>query len=269
MYRYCFRAILAAVLCFGLCASEAIAAERSVDCGKGQSLQHALDTAPKASGDIFYVQFEGICEEVVTIRRDNTRIDGGGTGTISGTVRVFSAEGVWLERLTVTGPGTGVVVSGAAAILSGANVTGNVLDGILIRRNSNVWARAGTYVGQNGNSGVFVDGSALQAQNTTFEGNSVDGILAVNGSSVSLANSRVLDNQGAGVALTLHSVLDIRSGSQFADNVLHGVLARLDSGVWISQPNVDFAGSIDCLDFESSFHTDYDWPSGPVNCSPF
>jgi hypothetical protein len=263
-----FRVTFAIILCVGLFASQAMAVERKVDCSIGQSLQKALDTAPAASGDIFYIQFDGVCEEVVTIRRDNVRIDGGGTGTIVGTINVLGSQGVWLERMTVTGPGPGVVVSQASAVLNHATVTGNEFDGILVRRNASVWARFSTVSG-NGHSGAYVDSSTIDAFNSTFEGNTVDGILAVSGSKVVLFRTRMIANQGAGVALTLHSILDIRAGSRFADNAGYGVLARLDSGVWISQPGVDFSDSIQCEDYESSFHTDHEWPSGPVYCSPF
>jgi hypothetical protein len=263
-----FGAMFAIIFGVGLFASPAIGVEAKVDCNKGQSVREALDRAPTASGKTFYIQFDGTCEENVTIRRDNVTIDGGGSGTIFGTVNIFGSQGVRLENLTVTGPRNGVVISQAYAMLTGVTVTENSWDGILVRRQGSVWIRRST-ISMNGRSGAFLEAALLDAVDSTFEGNAIDGILAVTGSKVILAQTKMLANHGAGVALTLHSILDIKSGSRFAGNLGHGVLARLDSGVWISQPGVDFSDAINCEDVESSFHTDHEWPSGPVNCSPF
>jgi pectin methylesterase-like acyl-CoA thioesterase len=272
MNNFIFKATVAITLCVGLFASQAIAFERKVDCNLNQSLQHAVDTAPPESSDIFYIQFKGTCEERVVIRRDNTRIDGGGIGTISGTVSVLQSNNVWLQNLTVTGPSNGVRVTGGSAILDGVTVTENQLDGILVQRQGSVSVRGGTVISGNGNSGAFIDASFLETNDATFEGNSIDGILAVSGSKVILANARLLGNQGAGVAATLHSIVDIRSDTQIANNGYGGlgVLARLDSGVWISgEENVEITDRIQCEDYESSFHTDHYWPAGPVWCSGF
>ena len=272
MNNFILKATLAVAFCVGLFASQAIALERKVDCNLNQSLQQAVDTAPTASGDIFYIQFEGTCEERVVIRRDNTRIDGGGIGTISGTVNVLQSDNVWLQDLTVTGPDNGVIVTGGSAFLTGVTITGNELDGILVRRQGSVSVRGGSIISGNGSSGAFIDASLLEAVNATFEGNSVDGILAVSGSKVLLTNARLLANQGAGVAVTLHSIVDIRSGTEIADNGHDGlgVLARLDSGVWISgEENVEITDRIQCEDYESSFHSDHAPPAGPVWCSGF
>jgi pectin methylesterase-like acyl-CoA thioesterase len=272
MNNFIFKATLAIAFSVGLFASQAIAVEKKVDCSKNQTLQQAVDTAPTASGDIFYIQFEGTCEERVVIRRDNTRINGGGIGTISGTVSVLQSDNVWLQDLTVTGPREGVRVTGGSAILDGVTVSGNELDGILVSRQGSVSVRGETIISANGNSGAFIDASVLDVNDATFEGNSIDGILAVSGSKVLLANARLLGNQGAGVAVTLHSIVDIRSDTQIAGNGYGGlgVLARLDSGVWISgEENVVITDRIQCEDYESSFHTDHDWPAGWVYCSGF
>ena len=272
MNNFILKATLAVAFCVGLFASQAIALERKVDCNLNQSLQHAVDTAPPESGDIFYIQFKGTCEERVVIRRNNIRINGGGIGTISGTVNVLQCDNVWLQDLTVTGPDNGVIVTGGSAMLSGVTITGNETDGILVRRQGSVSVRGGSIISGNGSSGAFIDASLLEAVNATFEGNSVDGILAVSGSKVLLTNARLLGNQGAGVAVTLHSIVDIRSGTEIADNGHDGlgVLARLDSGIWISgDENVVITDRIQCEDTESSFHDDHGWPGIPNYCSSF
>ena len=276
MNSFILKATLAIAFCVGLFASQAIAVE--VDCSENQSLQQAVDTAPPANGEIYTIHFQGTCEETVTIRRDNTWFDGGGIGTISGTIRVFNSDSVRLINLTVTGPGNGLIVNDGEAQLFGVTVTGNELNGISARRQGSVWVTNGTIISANGNSGAYLDAAILDVNDATFEGNTVDGILAVSGSKVILANARILGNQGAGVAVTLHSIVDIRSGSLVAGNgQAHrgrgygglGVLARLDSGVWISQENVEITDRIVCKDFESSFHTDHEWPAGLVYCSGF
>lgn len=258
---------------FGLCllASPAGAIEKKVDCDKGQTIQKALDTAPAAHGDRLDISFTGTCsEEYIDVRRDGVRIDGNDTGTVVGTIRVFGAQNVWLQNMTVTGSRDGVRVVAGNVVVSFATITGNDEGGINLRRGASVWLRGST-VSHNSESGVYMESSAMEVRNSIIEHNGIDGILAHVGSRVIISDSQLRNNGGVGLALALHSVADLRDGTRIYDHNWVGAFVRLDSALLLSgSNNVDLANpAVYCEDTESSFHNEHETPTGDIYCSSF
>jgi len=264
------RTSLVAILGLGLLASPAGAVEKKVDCDEGQTLQKALDTAPAAHGEGLEISFTGTCfEDNIAIRRDGVRIDGNESGTVVGSIRVYGAQNVWLQNMTVSGSGVGVLIVAGNVILSNAVITENESDGIQLRRGGSSWIRRST-VSHNGGSGVYLDSSEIEVVRSTIEHNNIDGILAHVGSRVIVSFSHLRNNGGVGLALALHSVADLREGTQIYDHNWVGAFVRLDSGLLLSGSNVNLANPfVYCEDTESSFHNEHGASTGDVYCSSF
>jgi hypothetical protein len=82
------------------------------------NLQDAVDFA---SGPTT-IRFSGLCEEDVTIAKDDITLDGQDLGTVSGTLNFDGAQRGVVKNATITGPGYGVVANDGASVLINDNL---------------------------------------------------------------------------------------------------------------------------------------------------
>ena len=246
----------ATVSLFGLMlfAVSASAIERHVDCDKGQSIQHVIDTAPNATGDRFEISVSGTCEEIVTIRRDDVTIDG--DATVVGTIRVFQASDVWLYGLTVTGSGNGVIVAGSNSLrITGMKLIENIGSGLVVRSDGLAWLRSGTTISRNGQSGIYIENGSVRIDDATIEGNSGNGVESMIGAIVASRGATIRGNSNHGIDANLHSSVLLRGAATISGNQAYGVHLELDSGMAVFDRAAIWGnGGADvlCSDTESS-----------------
>ncbi len=265
MKTLCTKLLLATLIGLFYFAAPANAATKHVNCDRGQTISKAIETAT-GSADLLEITVSGECNETVTIRRDRVWITGDPSAQINGTVRVFSSNNVRFFNLTISGAGSGLVVSGGQVFTDGVHLVNNDRTGLAVRRYSHIWFRNGTIIGnceniedENCGDGASVDNSSLELANTSISGSRY-GILAEAGAHVILATigngiTEVKNNSVVGVQVALKSLVDLRGNTDFHGNRYHDLYALQDSAVRISSPQVDIAGNIYCQDLWHSFLT--------------
>jgi len=91
------------------------------------NIQDAVDNSKGPTTIVFI----GLCEEDVTITKDDITLDGQDVGTVSGTITFDGAQRGVLKNSQVTGPGVGVsVINGATAKLQDNTIEDNVSYGV-------------------------------------------------------------------------------------------------------------------------------------------
>lgn len=268
MKSFFTKVLFTALASIGLFSMPAFAATQSVNCDSGQTISKALETA-KGSADRLEILVSGTCRENVTIRRNSVSLLGNPAAAIEGTVSVFSSSASWIENITLTGPGNGLLMSGNSdARLRWVQITGNEGHGLVMRRNATVHLVSSTIAG-NAGFGVLLEDSMFQANDSAISDNGSYGIYADLGSQVMLVGTEVAYNGAPGVQVMLHSVIDLRSGTNFHDNQYHALFAVEDSAIRISESDVTVDGNIGCADTESSFSNPGGGSITSSDCSGF
>ena len=154
-----------------------------VNCGNpNASIQDAVDSATGPTR----IRFMGLCEEDVTITKDDITLDGQDTGTVSGTITFDGAHRGVLMNSTVTGPGIGViVVDGASAKLKDNIIDGKESYGVIVSQGSFLRFE-GNIVTDNGRTEFFEAGisvgrgSTVRAQGNVYSNNRTTGVEVFN-----------------------------------------------------------------------------------------
>jgi hypothetical protein len=262
------KVLFTALASIGLFSLPAFAATQSVNCDRGQTISKALESA-KGSADRLEILVSGTCRENVTIRRNSVSVFGNPAATIEGTLTVFSSSAAWIEYITLTGPGNGLLLSGNSdARLRWVQITGNEGHGLVMRRNATVHLISSAIAG-NAGFGVLLEDSMFQANDSAISGNDTYGIFADLGSKVILVGTEVTDNGAPGVQVMLHSVVDLRAGTSFHGNEYHALFAVEDSAIRISDSDVTVGGNIGCADTESSFSNPGGGLTDSIDCTDF
>ena len=209
MTRTMFAVALSLVISLGMAAGSAQAQKTKQKAG-GDTIKVVCDTASiqdahdQATGPrtIFIV---GICEEDVSITKDDITLSGnpngdpcnkaspGGTGTIQGTVTVDGVRAS-IEFLTITGDGAGVVVTNRAdARLTCNEISDNQESGVIVERSSNTVLVDNT-LSENGQR-------RINSPNVFFD----SGLVAVGASSVFSVGNTYKDNQYAAIEIDRQS----------------------------------------------------------------
>lgn len=222
-----------------------------VDCAAGDTVGAALESARAHLGPVS-ITIAGVCEEDVSIDRDNVHIYGQSTGdgiqtSPEGQVEVFDASHrVTFDNVTLTGGsfalrvgygatvflnnsvlqgGTthGVWVRGGTLVISNSLITGNEI-GMLTEGGADVFASATDFTGNN-HIGVAIGDGTLEADNSTFSNNATWGISIGELGTVYLINgSRVADNGDGGITVNSGSSLAV-GGSVISGNGAGGGIA--------------------------------------------
>ncbi len=143
------------------------------------TIQDAVDSA---SGPTT-IRFLGVCDEVVTITKDDITLDGHDVGTVSGTITFDGAQRGVVQNATVTGPGTGIVAThGASVLIQDNTITAN------------------GEVGDNYSAGigVFSAGSAQVLNNDITDNLFGDGIGVFSGAFATIVGNTITGNGRVG-----------------------------------------------------------------------
>lgn len=248
-------------------APQAGAVTQTVDCDRGQTIQSALDKKQRSSEQLV-INVSGTCEENVSITRDDVTINGGHITTIRGTVYAEGANRIFINHMTITGPGNGFVAYGGRTELSGVTITQNELDGLWAIQNSIVRMSNST-VSENGLSGAFIQTSKVELSNSDFINNNSDGILLDIGANAISWGSKFTGNLRNGITVRLHSVTQIRDATVVSGNSQTGAVIMEDSALRIDTSDVIFPDEIWCADDESSLGNDGGVSTGYSTCTDF
>jgi len=215
----------------------------TVDCSHSQSLQTAVTYALPGTTIIV----KGVCIGPITITTPGIKLDGRGTGSISGAgrdaVTINGAQRVVLAGLTVNGGNNGVVIeNGAQATLQNDSVTGNALTGVVVHTNAAATVNGGAST-HNGLNGVDVEATSSLNVTSSYvvSSNTVFGVEVNNGSSLNLAaGSLTAIGNVVGVQLGTSAAgfLDAASSLFASNNFALGLTMTSGSHM------VDFGGTI-------------------------
>ncbi len=138
------------------------------------SIQNAVDSA---SGPTT-IRFLGVCDEVVTITKDDITLDGHDMGTVEGTITFDGAQRGVVQNATVTGPGSGIVADhGASVLIQDNTITANGEPGDTSSSGIGVFNGASAQVLNNDiTDNAFGDGVAVfSGAFATIVGNTITG----------------------------------------------------------------------------------------------
>jgi len=259
----------ALLACLALFTFQVGAVTKNVDCDKGQTIQSIIDKKQQSSEPLT-INVNGICEEYVSISRDDVSIYGNNDATVEGTIEVLGGMRILVDSMKLKGPGIGLHVFGGSAELRNSYVTNNGDFGIAVNRNS-----------------------FLSVYDSTISTNAHDGLHVIVGSTVELHNTDILNNTGNGIEIDRHSNADIRDGCKISGNdngvrmYLHSSAFITDTeitnnhsnGIWMNNDSgvigfapITISGNssygVFCYDAESSFETN-SAISDTINCSDF
>lgn len=251
---------LIALMCILFAAPPAQAATKNVNCDKGQTIGHALETA-KGNADRLEIFVTGTCnEQYISLRRDHVWITGQDGALINGTVRVFGSNDIRFYDMAISGSGDGLNVTGNSNVSAWNLVlAGNEGTSLNVRRGSAVMLADSQIIGtcadiydQSCNDGVYVDAATLELRHTTIS-NALHGIVAVAGARVILDdrqgdNSKLFENSIAGIQVDLKSLVDLRGTSHIHDNRTGAMHILAGSHARIATPEVAVEGWIQCDD---------------------
>lgn len=248
----------------------AAAADLTVDCDNGESLQAAIDSLDPAGPNTITVS--GTCEErifignAVNLGYQGLLIEGpagGGTATITpplagqslGTVMAIGgSHAIWLDRLVIRGGRIGLQVYDQSEVdTSELTIEDNALAGATVGSSSILFFQAAT-IHNNGQIGVLTGNRQAGSvwfrgrpgAPTVIEGHSQCGVcLFFRGAAgmqglVQVRNNGTAgDDQSAGILVGGNSALDVFShpvlgNPEITDNTGHGILARVGSTVTVN-----------------------------------
>ncbi len=185
-----------------------------VDCGKGESINQALERADERKAHVVIIR--GSCSENVVIERDDVTLQGEpGAAIVAANagrpaITLNGARRIGIAGLTVSGGSDGVnAVRGATLDVSACTLQGNSRFGLVVSYNGTATVD-GCIIRNNGNHGALaVNGAQLVVTNSTVESNAGSGLFGTR-------NSHIRVGQDAGGSSTVGPVI-VRNNAQ------HGV----------------------------------------------
>ncbi len=214
------------------------AADRTIDCDAGATIGAVIRRLEW--GDILLVS--GTCNGNVDItgRSDGISLDGQGTATINGTVRI-EAQGVTIKGFTITGGSDGIAITrGATVVVDGNNIQNVVGRGISVSQHSFAQiinntiqnnTRDGIGIQESSSARIgFLFGSDTTARPNTIQNNGNDGIQVQRSSNARIVGNNISNNGDDGVEVRLGSHADI-SDNDIDGNADEGIRVNQSSGV--------------------------------------
>ncbi|HEX6201963.1 MAG TPA: right-handed parallel beta-helix repeat-containing protein [Thermoanaerobaculia bacterium] len=185
----------------------------TVDCGKGESIQAAIDQ----NASPIEIEVRGTCQEnvevrgkQVTLRGADPLVDGiqGVTGSTTGAaLSILYVDGARIEGLSIgDGPGTGVGMWFSHVTMAGCRIAGNAGTGVHVSSGSFLDAR-GLTVAENARGLQAQRGGFAFCSGCTFTDNTGSAAVAANGGLLSLLSSVVAGRDG--IAANFGSYADI------------------------------------------------------------
>jgi hypothetical protein len=205
--------------------------EVAVNCTLGESINEAL----QVPAEELTVAINGVCNEDVIIRRDDVTLLGtspaasgihyGGTPNEPGlaVVRIWNADGVRLENLSVTGGVRhGVLAGNSTVTIDNCEVTGHARFGFAAWWGSDVTGEGSTF-SDNGEWGYVAANGNGNLTDLTVSGNTAGGMALAAGSALN-CTSCVVSGNGTDQWAVLSTEA---SHGYFYDSAISG-----DGGVW-------------------------------------
>lgn len=246
---------------------------RVIDCDKGQSLHEAIKYGV---GQLDLI-ISGTCNEDIVIGRDDVLIETSendeNNAVINGTVTVDDSKRVVFGRITLTGPGPGVIIGAQSSVrFYDTTIDNNVGPGVQAGQGSWV-VIVGATISNNSGGGVSIgQGTKFSSVNANIINNAGNGVSAHNNSLLDIhSDSTISSNTGNGLSLSLHSSAYIQD-SLISSNSHSGIYMDQDSGASTnSNLTIDSNGgaAVYCSDTESSFSSNSQLISGNVSCTDF
>jgi hypothetical protein len=179
-----------------------------VDCGKGQTIAHALEQGDARKPLVVHVQ--GLCAENVVVTRDDVTLQGPATVVAAdhslAVITLDGARRAVIDRLAVSGGADGIrVLRGATVEVLGCSLTGNARYGIVASFSASAVLDQCTITG---------NGPAAPAAPTGA------GAVAANASQVVVTSSTITGNRGAGVIAARDA--QVRVGQDFGGSPVPG-----------------------------------------------
>jgi len=229
----------------------------TVDCAAGQTVAGAL--AQAVGFRTVTITIVGLCQEQVTIGRDDVVLQGASPGdglqapaAAARVLRLVRANRIRLRQLTIVGGTTGLVASGGSFSALDVRITGAARDGILMD-SGGTGTLIDTIIENAGDRGVAVSlGASLQVTGSggfvrhnagfglvaelggrislsggaTAAANGV-GMLGFAGGVVHITGGAIVEtNTGNGVELAIGSILSVNGGAIIRGNAGHGISVR-------------------------------------------
>lgn len=194
-----------------------LAGKKSIDCGKGQDLNAALQNL--SPGDS--LTFSGVCHQSVSIATSGITLTGQNGATIappaqtSDALAISGAQRVTLQNITIQNGLNGLHLTGnASATLQGVTTQSNAVDGMLIE----------------GSSSAYI-------ANSNSLNNGLDGMDVENTSSVIFnGNFLAQNNLVFGINLGATSSATVNAATVSANQNTLGIQASLSSSWFLSNP---------------------------------
>jgi hypothetical protein len=212
-----FRFACAAGVCSLALSLPLLAGKKSVDCGKGQSLNSAAQEA--SPGDT--ITFTGVCKENVTVLTSGITLAGDSNAAIQSpsssqdALLINGAQRVTLMNFTVQNGANGIHAQGVAGIIL-QNITAQ----------------------NNAVTGIFVAGnSSASISNSSVLNNAVDGVDAEDSSSLIFTGSfTARGNMVFGINLGATSSATLNSATITASQNVLGIQVSLSSSMFLGDP---------------------------------
>ncbi len=210
-----------------------------VDCGAGESIQAALDSA--VDGDTINVS--GICNEAITIAKNGIRLIAmpgaeiiAPAGSDLDAVRVRALNVLITGFSAITGESRGILVqrSGSATIRDNT-IMNSVRQGIRVGESSSARINNNT-VTNNGNHGIFITDSSFARVdgNNMITSNARIGIIVSGSSHARIFDNTITGNLASGILLASGGSADI-DGNVITDNAFHGIEFFLNSSARLAR----------------------------------
>jgi len=246
----------------GLFATSVSAANRTVNCDEGQSIQDALEKGRGSAAEL-YIDVSGSCEEVVTIKRDDVTIDGGETATVIGSILVEGGRRISINEITITGGGVGieggdlkltnvVITENSVGVLAvesshvsifDSTIENNRLAGIVADVGSNVFVRY-TSISEHDEFGIILySNSTAKVGRSKVNGNNI-GISVRDSSSLSVGNTDIANNSSTGIETDNGASVVVDNNSTIGSNAGGGIDADLHSSVLIGDSSITNNGNV-------------------------
>jgi len=225
------------------------AGEAIVDCGKGGSLQRAINVS--RLGETILVS--GTCDENVTIPagKDLLTLNGGGAATINGlnnnlaTVSITGRD-ITIRGFTVMGGNDGIEVArgGGATIDSNVirnngNFGINLVNGAFATIvNNMVYNNRNAGIAVNSNSSAWIGFLSLSdtiGSPNVITANAQQGIVTRRGASAVIVGNDISDNMANGLRITESSYARL-SGNTINHNGQNGIFVEQGSGALLAPP---------------------------------
>lgn len=212
-----------------LVAASQAPASVTADCSHGQTITQAL--AQTANAPTVLITVKGICNESVTITRDNVTLKGSDGAAINGGVSLDDARNVSIQTLTLTNS-TFDAADASVATLTNVSVT-SCSKGVNVQDGSSIQIEGGSITCSLFGVHAANDGSVALDNVTVSDATNGFGVGADGGGTVSINDSTISNNK-SGVSASLEGSIDMHGTTVVTGSSQGGVEAGNGGSVLVA-----------------------------------